>query len=129
MRLDDYDPDEAPDPREWLDIDEGERIGLIVDYHRRAGDVLQNARLHAAIHVVVENQLALGDPPIVRETLQRLQAEGLDRHNAIHAIGSAVADFLFDATQTPAPDRGEVMRRYEERLARLTADGFLEGSE
>ena len=31
-----YDPLEAPEPEEWLGIDEAERIRLALDYHRRA---------------------------------------------------------------------------------------------
>ena len=31
-----YDPLEAPEPEEWLAIDEPERIRLALDYHRRA---------------------------------------------------------------------------------------------
>jgi hypothetical protein len=48
---------------------------------------LPNAQLHAVIHVVVENQLALGEEVVV-ETLARLQREGLGRHDGVHAIGS-----------------------------------------
>lgn len=120
MPLDEYDPDVAPAAREWLDLDESERMALVLDHHTRAR--VPNARLHSAIHVVIENQLALGDPPVVGETLRRLQAEGLGRHDAIHAIGGAVADFLSDAARTPATSRNEVLRRYEERLARLTGE-------
>jgi hypothetical protein len=56
-----YDPLEAPEPEEWLAIDEAERIQLAQDYHRRARVRLPNEKLHAVFHVVVENQIALGD--------------------------------------------------------------------
>ena len=73
-----YDPQHAPDPEAWLALDEGERTELVLQYHRRARVRLPNARLHATIHVVVENQVALGDEIPVRRTLERLRAEGLD---------------------------------------------------
>jgi hypothetical protein len=49
-----YDPLEAPDPEEWLELDEQERIDLVRDYHRRAGIRLPNEKLHA----IVEAQIA-----------------------------------------------------------------------
>ncbi len=54
-----YDPDTSPGPTDWLQTDEGERIGLVSAYHQRKKIRLPNAQLHAVIHVVVENQLAL----------------------------------------------------------------------
>jgi hypothetical protein len=56
-----YDPIKAPTPEEWLALDEQERIILAEDYHRRARIRLPNATLHATMHAVVENQIALGD--------------------------------------------------------------------
>src|SRR5437016_9813537 len=46
--------------------------------------------------VVVENQVALGDEIPVRRTLERLRAEGLDRHDAVHAAGSVLAKRIYD---------------------------------
>src|SRR5438132_12245991 len=71
-----YDPQHARDPEAWLALDEAERTALVLQYHRRARVRLPNARLHATIHVVVENQVALGDEIPVRRTLERLRAEG-----------------------------------------------------
>jgi hypothetical protein len=36
---------------------------------------------------VVENQIALGDPPAVQEALARLMVEGLDRHDVVREKG------------------------------------------
>ena len=49
-------------------------------------------RLHLAVHVVVETQLDEGRPPQVQESLARLLARGLGRHEAIHAIGEVAAE-------------------------------------
>ena len=70
-----YDLLEAPEPEEWLAIDEPERIRLALDYHRRARVRLPNEKLHAVLHVVIENQIALGDEIPVQNTAQRLMAE------------------------------------------------------
>jgi len=74
-----YDPAVSPDPAEWLALDEGEQIALVEDYHRRARIDLPQATLHAAIHVVIERQLAEELPQVVN-AFERLRAEALDRH-------------------------------------------------
>ena len=56
-----YDADEQPDPDVWLELDETERLNLVIDYHRRTGVQLENLEPHAVTHVVVENQVALGE--------------------------------------------------------------------
>jgi hypothetical protein len=88
-----YNPDVPPDPSRWLALDEGEQIALVEEYHRRTHAELSQPTLHAAIHAVVERQLAVQIPSVV-QALARLQAEGLDRHDAVHAIGSVLAEHM-----------------------------------
>lgn len=88
-----YNPDVPPDPSTWLTLDEGEQIALVEEYHRRTHAELPQPTLHAAIHAVVERQLAVQIPSVV-QALARLQAEGLDRHDAVHAIGSVLAEHM-----------------------------------
>ena len=76
-------------------------------------------------YVVVENQIALGDQIPVQSTLQRLMAEGLDRHEAIHAIASVLAEFMHDLVNNPGSNT-ESNRAYFAALQRLTAEGWLE---
>ena len=118
------DPLEAPEPKEWLAID-AERIQLAQDYYRRARVRLPNEKLHAVFHVVVENQIALGDEIPVQSTLQRLMVEGLDRHEAIHAIASVLAEFMHDLVNNPGSNT-ESNQVYFAALQRLTAEGWLE---
>ena len=89
-----YDPLTAPDPDLWLELDEQERLALVEEHHNSAGVELDKQTLHAVMHTVVENQLALRDECVMR-TLERLMAEGLDRHDALHAVGSVLAEHLF----------------------------------
>jgi len=116
-----YDPDKTPDAGDWLGTDERLRIELVKSYHRRARVRLPNPRLHATFHVIVENQLALADP-IVVETLARLQREGLNRHDAVHAIGSVLAEHIYELLKAgPAPARVDPNAAYGEGLKKLTA--------
>ena len=120
-----YDPLDAPNPGEWLALDEGERLRLVIEHHRQTGVELPSEESHAAIHVVVENQAALGDEVPTQATLARLMREGLDRHNAVHAVGSVlithVQGILGDAGEEPDPNT-----RYFGDLKRLTAAKWLE---
>jgi hypothetical protein len=122
-----YDPLHAPDPKEWNALDEQERIRLVEQYHRRAHIRLPNAKVHAVIHAVVESQIALGDEIPVRRTLQRLMSEGLDRHDAIHAIGSILAQHIFDLVTAPeAASKANPNDAYNAALERLTAEEWLQ---
>jgi hypothetical protein len=124
-----YDPHQAPDPKEWNALDEQERMQLVEQYHRRAGIRLPNAKVHAVIHAVVENQIVLGDELPVRRTLQRLMSEGLDRHDAIHAIGSVLAEHMFELLSTPeAASKPDPNDAYCAAVERLTAEDRPDGS-
>ena len=122
--MDRYDPSQTPDPTEWLELDEQERILLVEQYHRRARVDLPNVKLHATIHVVVENQLASMDEPVVR-ALARLLKDRLSRHDAVHAIGSVVAEQIYDLLKLKdAPETSRA--RYYAAIERLTAADWLD---
>ena len=124
--MDSYDPHIPPNSAEWLGTDEGERIELVSAYHRRKKINLPNSQLHAVIHVVVENQISLGEE-VVLNTLARLQAEGLDRHDALHAIGSVLAEDLYRVMQAEDRSSSKIYQGYLERLQRLTARNWRAG--
>ena len=100
-------------------MDDDERLSLVTEYHHRAGVELPNEQAHAAVHVIVENQIVLGDDTPVEATLERLMRDGLDRHEAIHAISSVLANFL---NEFLADDEAEanVNEMYYEELVKLT---------
>ena len=123
MTVEDYDPEHAPDPQWWLALDEQEQMDLARDYHRRARVHVPNARLHAAIHTVVETQVAMGDELSVARVLARLQAEGLDRHDALHAIGSVLARQI-DRAITEGAAGGDLNEAYQQELAELSAESW-----
>jgi len=116
-----YDPLQAPEPEEWLSLDESERIRLAAEYHRRARIRLPDTKVHAVFHVIAENQIAHGDEIPVRRTLVRLMEEGLDRHEAIHAIGLGLSEHIYDLVHG-AVAKTDPNQPYYEALARLTAE-------
>ena len=49
--------------------------------------------------------------------------EGLDRHEAIHAIGSILMSIVYDVAHE-ADDGGDINAKYGRELAKLTAAGW-----
>jgi len=123
MELLRYDPLEHIDSDAWQELDESERKQLVVRYHRRVRIRLPNETAHALIHVMVENQLALGDAYPVKAVLVRLMNEGLDRHEAIHAIGAVLSETFFTAMHGEEID-GDLNARYLEKLKVLTTESW-----
>ena len=115
-----YDPLKPPDPKAWQALEEMEQIELVRAYHRKAGVRLPNPLLHATIHATVESQAALGDATPVQRTLERLQREGLDRHEAVHAVGSVLASYVHDVIRSP-PSAADPNAGYYDQLGSLTA--------
>ena len=123
-----YDPEMPPVPGAWLALDEDERVLLVKEFHRRSRERAPNAILHASMHVVVENQIAMGESPPVTETLERLISEGLDRHEAIHAVASVLAEHMYALMKKPGDVSGDPNQLYYDGLSRLTADHWRSGS-
>jgi hypothetical protein len=117
-----YDPYQHIASEAWQALDESERIELVRQYHRRNRIRLPNESLHATIHVIVENQVALGDRFPARAVLLRLMEEGLDRHEAVHAIGSVLSERLFVALREESG--ADLNAQYVEKLNRLTAESW-----
>jgi hypothetical protein len=115
-----YDPQTAPDPAEWLELEEIEQIRLVAAYHKPIESTISKPQIHFVVHVVVENQIAEGID-VVGETLKRLMDGGLDRHEAIHAIASILIDHLSQLMREETAG-GDPAERYFEDLRTLTVD-------
>lgn len=75
--------------------------------------------LHLAIHGLVENQLATGDPPVVCEVADRLMVKHWDRHQAVHLFCVANIDEL---VQMLHDDSGFDPERFTRRVLQLLAE-------
>jgi hypothetical protein len=80
--------------------------------------------VHGLIHVIVENQIALGDKYPAKSVLSRLIAEGLDRHDAVHAIGSMLTGQFFDAVKQESSGT-DLNAQYLDKLNQLTAADWI----
>ena len=96
-----YHASHAPSPEEWLGAE----------------------KIHAIIHVVVENQLAMKVVP-VPATIARLTRQGLNRHDAIHAIGSILIGDIQDIIKK---EQEHNIKKYRRKLEKLTAKRWLKG--
>lgn len=119
-----YDPDSEVPAEHWLSLDEFERIALVEDYHKRTKVELPNRRLHAAFHAIVETQIAKGKETEAAATLARLLSEGIDRHEAIHAIGDTLASHIYELQNGRVT--GDPNKIYSKRLRELTVSSWLE---
>ncbi|HEY1936121.1 MAG TPA: DUF1841 family protein [Acetobacteraceae bacterium] len=121
MAIDRYDPFFPPDPAEWLALDESERIALVADYHEGEDLDTPSPAAHAGMHVAVENQIAAGDETPVKERARQLMAQGLDRHETIHAIASVLIGHIQYLLRRGEMPEGDANARYYSALKRLNA--------
>ena len=120
-----YDPMFESDPEWWEALDVDERINVVVEYHDEAGTELPDEYTHALLHVVVENQVALGEETPVAAVLCRLVDENLDRHDAGHAIASILVNHLFELMH--GDDATLDNDDYYAELEELTAEKWSRG--
>ncbi len=117
-----YDANRRPNPREWLALDEIERSDIVERFHRRHGDYGESLQAHAAIHCVIETQLAEKIEPVMA-AFRRLRGEALNRHETIHAIGSVLGGFIFEILNGDNTST-DVNEDYFARLATLTKESW-----
>ena len=122
-----YNPAKSPKPSEWLALDELTRLDLISQFHEDHGEFGESMEAHAGIHAAGETQLAM-DVPNARDALVRLRRSGLTRHDAIHAIGSVLAEHLHGLVHNQDVQPDEANSRYYERLRSFTKEDWFSES-
>jgi len=122
-----YDPNQSPNPRVWLALGESRRIGLVKHFHKRNGGYGESLDLHSVMHSIVETQLA-EDVEAVQGAFARLMEDGMGRHDVIHAIGSVLAEQIYEMVRDEKSDI-DVNEEYYERLSTLTKDSWYENYE
>jgi hypothetical protein len=83
------------------------------DYLPEFGDT--NPFLHMSLHLAINEQASIDQPPGIRAALERLRAKLGDEHAALHAALECLAEMLWQAQRAGAAPDGQ---RYLECLAR-----------
>ncbi|CAA0104237.1 Uncharacterised protein [BD1-7 clade bacterium] len=121
-----YNPSQKIDPNEWLNLSEHDRMDLVRDFHESLDEDMPDdaMELHAAFHVIVENQLA-EEVELIPETIAKLTRQGLDRHEAIHAIAAIVSEDIFDLWKGNKTEFSP--KQYRRKLEKITAKRWKKG--
>ena len=122
----DYDPSKQLNSDEWLYLEESERISLVRIFHEALDDDLPEdaIEMHTMFHVIVENQLA-EKVELIPETITKLTRQGLDRHEAIHAIAAIVSEDIFDLWKGNKKEFSP--KQYRRKLENITAKRWRKG--
>ncbi|MBI1394782.1 MAG: DUF1841 family protein [Betaproteobacteria bacterium] len=66
-----------------------------------------NPFLHLSLHLAIEEQLSIDQPPGIRAELDRMLAQGLSAHDARHAILECLGEMLWEAQRLGTAPDGE----------------------
>jgi len=126
-----YDPNVPPDPAEWLELSEGDRIDAVAAAHAETLGFLEEggARTHVALQAAVETQIAAGDPEPVPGKMAELMQDGLTRQEALHALMSVVGTLMWEISNKEVRDPDAVQARHLELLGELSARSWRETAE
>ena len=62
-----------------------------------------NPFLHLSMHLAIEEQLSIDQPPGIREAVRRLEARRGSAHEARHAVMDCLAELVWQAQRNGAP--------------------------
>ena len=66
-----------------------------------------NPFLHLALHLAIEEQLSIDQPPGIRAAFNALQSRRGDRHEALHAVLDCLGEMLWRSQKSGLPPDGE----------------------
>jgi hypothetical protein len=74
------------------------------DYGPEAGQT--NPFLHMSLHLAIEEQISIDQPPGIRSEFERIALARGDRHAALHAVLECLGETLWRAQRDGAPPDG-----------------------
>lgn len=90
-----YDADVNPDPVLWISTRKEERWQAIERYHVESSACFgDDVGFHAFMHSLVEEMLMSEQMPSVGAAFARLRTEGIQRHQAIHALAYRLRNLI-----------------------------------
>ncbi|MCG6874916.1 MAG: DUF1841 family protein [Betaproteobacteria bacterium] len=89
-------------PEYHVALDDTER-SLDRDYAPEGGE--SNPFLHMSLHLAIEEQLAIDQPPGIRAEFKRIAAQCGDRHDALHVVLECLGEAIWEGQRLGAgPD-------------------------
>jgi len=113
---------------------EDKRLAKIMEEHKEYHQVWDNADkiedseynvegvnpfLHVQLHLIVENQLAMGKPEVVKEVSKKLNNFGFSHHEIVHIIARPLAEQMFNILKNNVPFDEE---RYTHDLRKIVEE-------
>ena len=84
------------------------------DYSPEAGE--SNPFLHLSLHLAVEEQLSIDQPPGIQAEFERIARTRRDRHEALHAVLECLGETLWRAQRdAAAPDAAAYLECLKKR--------------
>lgn len=115
-----YDANRPISEPAWRTLDGAERIRAVVHFHEQHGIAVPHLKWHALMHVNVENMLLPARSPMAR-ALERLQQQGVSRHDAIHTFAAVtLAHPVDDLTGDPRLSPRERQLAFNSAINALT---------
>ena len=102
-----------------MDILAADLVALHPEYHAllEAEDALTrewtpehgetNPFLHLSLHLAIEEQLSIDQPPGIRAAFDTLQSRRGDRHEALHAVLECLGEMIWRSQKSGLPPDGE----------------------
>ncbi len=78
-------------------------IGEMAAYPQEINGQIVSPFVHTVLHTIVDSQLRTEEPEFVAETFNRLLKQGMEEHEALHAIISSYADLHFSSFRQGKP--------------------------
>ena len=121
-----YEPLLQGEKGEWLKLEEDTRLSLVKEYHENLEKEFdeEQLNLHSAMHVIVENQIALGEE-YVENTALRLIRQGLSKHEAVHAIAAIMSEEIYNQLNSSGSQFD--IKKYRRKLEKITAKRWKKG--
>ena len=100
-----------------------QRVQKYHELSSKPGDEPPNLQRHVGMHVLVEQQVARDEPPEAAQALARLRRDGMNRHDAVHAIGFILTEHMKRAMESRMPVDESA---YGRELSQLTLKSWLQ---
>jgi len=78
-------------------------MGEMAAYPQEINGEIVSPFVHTVLHTIVDSQIRTEQPEFVVETFNKLKSQGMEEHEALHAIITAYADLHFSSFRQGKP--------------------------